>query len=213
MSLPVIDYFVHPFPNPDLADGYGSTGYWEGGKYVHRASPHRGLDYPQAGGTPIPATAHGRVAAVFWSDALGHVTVIEHHRPDGAPIVYSGYCHQTSQSVKEGQDVVRGQIIGTVGQTGSEASGNHLHFTMSHHLHGVTGPDANFNPALFISHNDKAALTRSTAQAAYVKVKKGDSLSVIGEAHHVSLSTMKKLNPDVKPPDFVIHPGDKIRIR
>jgi LysM repeat protein len=201
MSLPLIDYFVHPFANPDLADGFGSTGYWEGGKYVHRAHPHRGLDYPQPSGAAIPATANGVVARVFLSTELGHVTVIEHHRPDGAPIVYSGYCHQSVVNVAVGQEIHRGQLIGHVGATGTEASGPHLQ-----------GPDANFNPALFINHNDKATLAASHAQAKTIKVKKGDSLWSIADKAKVSLSRVKQLNPAVKGPDFVIQPGQKIRV-
>jgi murein DD-endopeptidase MepM/ murein hydrolase activator NlpD len=212
------DYFQHPFTNPDLADGFGSTGYWEGGKYIHRPTPHRGLDYPQPGGTPIPATAGGKVVRVFLDDELGHVTVIEHHRGANDPIVFSGYCHQSAVEVKVDDIVTRGHIIGKVGKTGTAAAGNHLHFTMSHYPTGVEGPPANFNPATFIDQNDKASLASPVSpmvtgsKAKYVKAKTGDYLTKIANAAGISLSTIKKLNPDIKGPSFILRPGDKIRV-
>jgi LysM repeat protein len=40
----------------------------------------------------------------------------------------------------------------------------------------------------------------------------GDSLSKIAQRFNMSLQALKDLNPQVKPPNFVIHPGDIIVI-
>lgn len=112
--------YQHPFNNPDLADGWGS---WAGG----RTQAHRGLDYPQASGTPIPAVATGTVVHNGWNAALGWVLVIAH--ADG---MYSGYSHMVAQSPKTvGTAITRGQTIGNVGTTGSASGGNHLHLTIA----------------------------------------------------------------------------------
>lgn len=44
-------------------------------------------------------------------------------------------------------------------------------------------------------------------------VKAGDNLSAIAKRHGISLNAIKKLNPQVKGPQFIIHAGDKIRVK
>ena len=114
-----------PFSNPDLADGWGST-------CCGRTNPHRGVDFPQGEGTPIPAVADGVVRLRVWNGCLGNVVVIGH--ADG---MFSGYSHMREGSpLAEGTVVVSGQIVGRVGNTGSCSLGAHLHLTMSDHLDG-----------------------------------------------------------------------------
>ncbi|MCY1064964.1 M23 family metallopeptidase [Nannocystis sp. RBIL2] len=115
-----------PFPNPNLADGWGST-------CCGRTSPHRGVDFPQAAGTPIPAVADGVVALNQWSGCLGNVVVVQH--ADG---MFSGYSHMIAASpLGPGTAVTRGQQVGQVGNTGSCSQGAHLHLTMAPAANGV----------------------------------------------------------------------------
>jgi LysM repeat protein len=51
------------------------------------------------------------------------------------------------------------------------------------------------------------------AAAQYHKVGSGDSLSRIAAKHGVSLDQVKRLNPGVKGPKYIIHPGQKIRVK
>lgn len=114
-----------PFPNPNLADGWGST-------CCGRTSPHRGVDFPQGSGTAIPAVAAGTVVINTWSGCLGNVVVVEH--ADG---MFSGYSHMVVPSpLPPGTPVAIGQQVGQVGATGSCAFGAHLHLTMSDHATG-----------------------------------------------------------------------------
>ncbi|PCC68527.1 Myxococcales GC_trans_RRR domain-containing protein/MYXO-CTERM domain-containing protein [Nannocystis exedens] len=115
-----------PFPNPNLADGWGST-------CCGRTSPHRGVDFPQASGTPIPAVADGVVALNQWSGCLGNVVVVQH--ADG---MFSGYSHMVAASpLGVGTPVTKGQQVGQVGNTGSCSQGAHLHLTMAPAVNGV----------------------------------------------------------------------------
>ncbi|MCY1059240.1 M23 family metallopeptidase [Nannocystis sp. SCPEA4] len=115
-----------PFPNPNLADGWGST-------CCGRTSPHRGVDFPQAAGTPIPAVADGVVALNQWSGCLGNVVVVQH--ADG---MFSGYSHMIAASpLAIGTPVTKGQQIGQVGNTGDCSQGAHLHLTMAPAVDGV----------------------------------------------------------------------------
>lgn len=134
-----------PFPNPDLADGWHSRGYWDDGRYVKRVRPHQGVDFPQPSGTPIPAIADGTVAAVQYSGELGWVVVLKHARTKaerliGRRDVFSFYCHQSinpglaiGAHVHLGDDVGR---IGVQGRNGTAAAGAHLHLAMSHDVEG-----------------------------------------------------------------------------
>jgi len=115
-----------PFPNPDLADGWGST-------CCGRTSPHRGVDFPQAAGTAIPAVADGVVALNQWSGCLGNVVVVQH--ADG---MFSGYSHMIAASpLAIGTPVTKGQQVGQVGNTGDCSQGAHLHLTMAPAANGV----------------------------------------------------------------------------
>lgn len=114
-----------PFTNPTLSDGWGST-------CCGRTNPHRGVDFPQASGTAIPAVADGVIRRVPYSGCLGNVVVVQH--ADG---MFSGYSHLVSASpLAEGTPVKSGDTVGRVGNTGSCSFGAHLHLTMAPTLGG-----------------------------------------------------------------------------
>lgn len=84
---------------------------------------HSGLDFRAGRGTPIHATARGKVIVAKTGWRLhGNTVVLDHGHG-----ILSIYIHQTSLAVKVGDEVEAGQKIGTVGSTG-RASGPHLHF-------------------------------------------------------------------------------------
>lgn len=86
---------------------------------------HRGVDIIGAGiaGKPFVAADSGRVAYVSYNDSIyGIYCIIDHG--NGYSTLY-GHC--SGLSVKVGQNVTKGQKIGTVGMTGI-ATGYHLHF-------------------------------------------------------------------------------------
>ena len=82
---------------------------------------HTGLDFAAPDGTPIHAVAAGTVTEVGYAGAYGNRTVIR--LPDGTEL---WYCHQSAYAVKDGQQVVAGQVIGSVGSTGN-TTGPHVH--------------------------------------------------------------------------------------
>lgn len=130
-----------PFPNPNLDDGWGST-------CCGRTSPHRGVDFPQATGTAIPAVADGTVVVNTWSNCLGNVVVVQH--ADG---MFSGYCHMSSGSpLGPGTPVAIGQQVGQVGATGTCVTGPHLHLTMSDHVDGW-GSGTTVDPYAYIQNH------------------------------------------------------------
>jgi murein DD-endopeptidase MepM/ murein hydrolase activator NlpD len=83
---------------------------------------HTGIDIGVAYGTPIHAAASGRVIYAGWMDGYGNLVFIDHGRG-----ISTGYAHQSSIAVSNGQSVTQGQVIGYVGCTG-HCFGPHLHF-------------------------------------------------------------------------------------
>lgn len=89
---------------------------------------HNGVDIAAASGTPIKAVADGVVVntdTVENDDGFGNRVILKHS--DGRATVYAHMVEPTS--VKVGQSVKKGQIIGKVGNTG-KSYGAHLHLTI-----------------------------------------------------------------------------------
>lgn len=87
---------------------------------------HDGTDFGAGCGTPVRAAASGRVVSQSYNTGFGNQVVIAHGTVDGAAVATS-YNHLSSFSTSWGQQVARGDIIGSVGNTGF-STGCHLHF-------------------------------------------------------------------------------------
>ena len=84
---------------------------------------HTGLDTSGASGTPIYATADGRVTRIRYNDSgYGNYVILEHKYG------YSSlYAHMSRHALNYGQTVKRGQLVGYMGRTG-RVTGDHLHY-------------------------------------------------------------------------------------
>lgn len=83
---------------------------------------HKGLDISNRVGTPIVSPAEGTVILAGPDGAYGNSVEIDH----GGGIV-TKYAHMQKTTVKTGQWVKRGEIIGHIGMTG-RTTGPHLHY-------------------------------------------------------------------------------------
>jgi murein DD-endopeptidase MepM/ murein hydrolase activator NlpD len=88
---------------------------------------HTGLDIDGDTGDPVRAAASGRVVHTGEYFGYGTTVIIDH----GGGFA-SLYGHLSAMDVKVGQDVVQGDLIGSVGCTG-ECTGDHLHFEIRVH--------------------------------------------------------------------------------
>jgi len=83
---------------------------------------HSGVDFAGKPGTPIYATGDGVVVDNGRMSGYGIVVVVNHGY--GYKTLYG---HLSKATVKNGEQVKRGQVIGKLGRTGS-ATGPHLHY-------------------------------------------------------------------------------------
>jgi murein DD-endopeptidase MepM/ murein hydrolase activator NlpD len=83
---------------------------------------HSGVDIEAPYGTPVRATADGDVSGASMGAGYGREIVLNHGH--GFLTVYG---HLSAIAVLPGQRVIRGQVIGYVGQSG-RATGPHLHY-------------------------------------------------------------------------------------
>jgi murein DD-endopeptidase MepM/ murein hydrolase activator NlpD len=82
--------------------------------YGYKVRPHKGTDFAAAVGTPIMATANGTVVESTRRGGNGKYVKIRHNA------TYSTqYLHMSKQTVKKGQYVKQGDVIGYVGMTGN----------------------------------------------------------------------------------------------
>jgi murein DD-endopeptidase MepM/ murein hydrolase activator NlpD len=101
-------------------------------------SPHAGLDVAVARGTPVRASARGKVLAVDDYFFNGKTIFVDH----GNGLI-TMYCHLDQSDVLTGESVSKGQQLGLSGQSG-RATGPHLHWSVI--LNG-----AMVDPQLFIA--------------------------------------------------------------
>jgi murein DD-endopeptidase MepM/ murein hydrolase activator NlpD len=124
-----------------IVDGWFSSNFgYRIDPFTGENSFHEGIDFPAETGTPVVAAASGKVVYAEWHPQYGKMVEIDH----GNGLV-SRYAHAAELRVKEGDLVVRGQRIASVGSTG-RSTGPHLHFEVRQN--GVPQ-----NPARFLAHS------------------------------------------------------------
>ncbi|MGB9742407.1 MAG: M23 family metallopeptidase [bacterium] len=102
---------------------------WVTSGFGYRQSPfsgktefHEGMDIVAPPGTPIVATADGRVIFAGWRAGYGRTVEIDHGWG-----IHTFYAHCQTIRVTVGKRVRRGEVIATVGASGL-TTGNHLHY-------------------------------------------------------------------------------------
>ena len=111
------DEFITPVDNAIITGVYGSQRILNG----KPRWPHYGLDYAQKTGTPIKAMLSGVVTLAEKDLYYTGATLIFDHGHGISTL----YMHMNEIFVEMGQEVKKGDIIGTVGKSG-RATGPHL---------------------------------------------------------------------------------------
>ncbi len=117
-----LSYMIFP-SRPPVTEGRRSSVF--GNRYdpfSGRRAFHSGQDFAAPAGTPIRASAGGKVIEAGFHREYGNKVEIDH----GNGLV-TRYAHASKLFVKEGDVVTPGQKIAAVGSTG-RSTGPHLHF-------------------------------------------------------------------------------------
>ena len=118
--------YCYPIAGGDLVmtDGYGmeATSY--------RNHKHQGIDLNAKYQSVFSTEDNGKVVNTGSNKSSGKFVTVEYERADNAKYQVT-YCHLDDISVKKGEVVHAGTILGTSGNTGN-STGPHLHFAVKY---------------------------------------------------------------------------------
>jgi len=117
------DYIRDHTPSIAPAAGYLTSGFgYRIDPFLHCPKMHPGVDIANSSGTPIVATADGTVTFAGFISGYGRMIKIDHGNQ-----IETRYGHLSVIYIKPGQQVLRGDVIGGMGNTG-RSTGTHLHY-------------------------------------------------------------------------------------
>lgn len=182
--------------------------------FMTKARPnHAGDDWapinPGDRSTKIHAAADGVVRRVGRNIMPGHsgsAVIIDHGNLTdkyGTDRMETYYGHLASYSVKAGQIVKAGQVIGVMGATGN-VTGIHLHFGVLCNGRWIAPTAWLSRKGVDIGEDHPRVSTPKT-----YTVKSGDTLGGIAARHGSTVAKLLKLNPAIAKAD---PQGDKINV-
>jgi murein DD-endopeptidase MepM/ murein hydrolase activator NlpD len=148
---------IQPVENKDLTRTAASFG-WRMHPFYRTKRFHEGMDFTAPVGTPVRATGDGEVVETQSTGAQGIKVVIDHGYG-----YKTMYVHLEKFTVKSGQKVTRGEIIGNVGNSGMSTA-PHLHYEVHKNGKPVNPINYFFNeltPAEFARIRDLSNLGRT----------------------------------------------------
>jgi murein DD-endopeptidase MepM/ murein hydrolase activator NlpD len=123
-----------PINNARMTSGFGTRI----DPFNGRLARHTGVDFAGFYGAPILASADGVVKTAGWQAGYGKAVDVVHGYGFSTK-----YGHMSSITVKAGQYVKKGQVIGREGSTG-RSTGSHLHYEVRYN-------DTPLNPKNFLT--------------------------------------------------------------
>ena len=146
-----------------------------------RNGKHFGIDIAAPIGTSIVAMQGGVVTKSYFSDSYGHVVFIKHRDYEAV------YAHMNKRLVREGEEILQGQLIGQVGNTG-QSNGAHLHLEI-HKGSWTIAKTYAVNPLQMLGEKQNTA-----ASASVYVVQKGDTLVSIAKKFGTTVGELKVKN-------------------
>ncbi len=114
---------VRPVTRGQYSSGFGVRRH----PYTNQYNFHRGQDISVKIGTPVYATADGKVVATRFDDNLGLYVKIKHSKG-----FHTLYGHLREISIQQGDTIKRGALVGRAGDTG-RSTAPHLHYEVRHY--------------------------------------------------------------------------------
>ncbi len=137
---------------------------------------HQGVDFAAGTGTPVLASAAGRVIQSGWAGGYGNVIRIDH----GKGLV-TRYAHLSRLIAKTGQQVGQGDRVGLVGSTGL-STGPHLHYEVWQNGKPVDPRQTRFQTGTQLGGSDLAAFKAEMARLKAIAAAGGPVVAEASEA-------------------------------
>lgn len=115
-------FLKSPLNYARISSGYS---YKRTNPVTKQVTPHRAIDYAADAGTPVIATADGKVTTAGSKGGLGITVELKH----GSYLTQYAHLSKIAKGVKNGVDISQGDVIGYVGSTGI-STGPHLQYAM-----------------------------------------------------------------------------------
>lgn len=122
-------FFTRPFIAP-VKDTRVTGTFGEIRKTGANEIRHLGVDFAPPDGSVVFASNDGVIKKAGSDPIYGNMVIIDHGEG-----IFSMYLHMKSVSIKEGDTITQGQIIGIVGDTGY-STGEHLHLSIK--INGIS---------------------------------------------------------------------------
>lgn len=116
-------------PNSAPLAGFGDRRSYRHNGEIIDTQTHLGYDLASLRQAPVVAASAGTVVFADYLGIYGDAVIIDHGLG-----IFSLYGHLSAVTVKQGQEVQRGETVGRTGETGL-AGGDHLHFSVM--LYGI----------------------------------------------------------------------------
>ena len=166
-----------PVKNPKIrcnkaSNLYGPVRHYANGKIRW----HRGFDYYAPKGTPVYSVGNGIVSLVQKHPDYGLCVLITHKRPKKT--YYSFYAHLSSVSVKYGEKVKKGTVLGKSGTTGNayNLTGQEEHLHFEYRTSPKHSDRKQLNPNAILKTKFYSANPKNKWQANVGVVKKGGQI-------------------------------------
>lgn len=168
-----------PIPYARLTSGFGGRRH----PVLGSMRMHNGVDYAAPTGTPIMAAGDAVVRSVGWQGGYGKSVELDHG--EGKTTFYA---HMSRfASIRPGQRIAQGTVIGYVGSTGL-SSGPHLHYEFR--VNGVhKNPLSMMLPAPAPLAGAELAAFRSDTQRALAKIREVENIVFQGEDEPPQVAT------------------------
>lgn len=137
---------------------------------------HKGVDFAAPTGTPIYAAGDGTIDYASRHGSYGNYVRIRHNNQYA-----TAYAHMHRISVKKGQRVKQGDVIGTVGTTG-RSTGPHLHYEVLSHGNQVNPKDIKFPTGHTLQGTELAMFRENIKQIDLIASRLIDGESHIAQA-------------------------------
>ena len=138
---------------PVEAGYYSSNFGYRIDPFTGKNSTHTGVDFVAPPGTPVYAAAGGVISAAEFHSEYGNMVDVDHDNG-----LTTRYGHLSKFKTKLGDVVLKGQLLGEVGNTG-RTTGPHLHFE-------VREKGIPINPNRFLTFNKHSAPPVAASSAA-----------------------------------------------